>query len=456
MRSKKELSDMDRKYVLHPTSQLKEIQDKGPRIIVEADGARIKDIDGKEYIDAFSTLWNVVIGHGQKAVIDAMVEQSRKLIYFSSFFGFSNEPAIELAAKVINLMPKEWNMGHVAFTCGGSETNDTNMKIARIYWSLKGKEEKKKIITRSLAFHGVSLGSMYATGIAFFHHGFGPVPPDFVYIMPPYCYRCELGLTYPECGIACAKQLEEAILREGPDTVAAFIGEPVMGTGGTIPPPDEYWPMVRKICDKYDVLFIADEVVTGFGRTGKMFGCMNWDLRPDLISLAKGISSGYFPVGAAVVNNEIFDTLVNELPDYLPFLHGYTYQNHPLGCAAALANLKIIEDQRLVENAAEMGAYLGDRLRGLYDHKSVGDIRIKGLMAAVELVKDRETKEQIGEMPMDASHRVEELTWEKGVFARAMLENIAVAPPLMITKEDIDIIVDAIDSSIDEMEKEML
>ena len=456
MRSKKELSEMDRKYVLHPTSQLKEIQEKGPRIIVEADGARIKDIDGKEYIDAFSTLWNVVIGHGQKAVIDAVVEQSRKLIYFSSFFGFSNEPAIELAAKVISLLPKEWNMGHVAFTCGGSETNDTNMKIARIYWSLKGKEDKHKIITRSLAFHGVSLGSMYATGIAFFHHGFGPVPPDFIYIMPPYCYRCELGLTYPECGIACAKQLEEAILREGPDTVAAFIGEPVMGTGGTIPPPDEYWPMVRKICDKYDVLLIADEVVTGFGRTGKMFGCMNWDLRPDLISLAKGISSGYFPVGAAVVSNEIFDTLVNELPDYLPFLHGYTYQNHPLGCAAALANLKIIEDQKLVEHAAEMGSYLGDRLKGLYDHKSVGDIRIKGLMAAVELVKDRETKEQIGEMPMDASHRVEELTWEKGVFARAMLENIAVAPPLTIKKEDIDIIVDAIDSSIAQMEKEML
>jgi 4-aminobutyrate--pyruvate transaminase len=456
MRSKKELSEMDRKYVLHPTSQLKDIQKKGPRIIVEANGTRIKDIDGKEYIDAFSTLWNVVIGHGQKAVVDAMVEQSRKLVYFSSFFGFSNPPAIELAAKVISLMPKNWNMGHITFTCGGSETNDTNMKIARMYWSLKGKEEKKKIISRTLAFHGVSLGSMYATGIGFFHQGFGPVPPGFVYIMPPYCYRCELGLTYPECGIACAKQLEEVIQREGPETVAAFIGEPVMGTGGTIPPPDEYWPMVRNICDKYDVLFIADEVVTGFGRTGKMFGCMNWDLRPDLISLAKGISSGYFPVGAAVVSNEIFDTLVNELPDYLPFLHGYTYQNHPLGCAAALANLKILEEQKLVENAAKMGEYLAARLRGLYDHKSVGDIRVKGLMAAVELVKDKETKEQIGEMPMDASHRVEELTWEKGVFARAMFENIAIAPPFIITKNEIDIIVDAVDSSIAQMEKEML
>jgi len=456
MKSKEELMELDRKHVLHPTSQLKDVQDKGPRIIVEGNGTRIKDIDGKEYIDAFSTLWNVVIGHGQKAVVDAVVEQMNKLEYFSSFFGFSNPPAIELAAKVAGLMPKEWNMDHVTFTCGGSETNDTNMKIARMYWSLKGKEEKTKIISRTYAFHGVSLGSMYATGITFFHHGFGPVPPDFVYIMPPYCYRCELGLTYPECNTACADQLEEDILREGPETVAAFIGEPVMGTGGVICPPDEYWPKIRAICDKHEVLLIADEVITGFGRTGKMFGCMNWDLRPDLMSIAKGISSGYFPLGAAVVNNEIFDTLVNELPDYLPFLHGYTYQNHPAGCAAGLANLKIIEDQKLVENAAEMGAYLGDRLKGLYDHKSVGDIRVKGLMAAVEIVRDKETREQIGELPMTSTHRIEELTWEKGVFARAMFETIAVAPPLTITKEEIDIIVDAIDSSIPEMEKEML
>lgn len=456
MRSKDELSNLDRKHVLHPTSQLKEIQDNGPRIIVEGDGTRIKDIDGKEYLDAFSGLWNVVIGHGRKAVVDAIVEQMDKLEYFSSFFGFSNPPAIELATKVAGYFPEEWNLGHVTFTCGGSETNDTNMKIARLYWSLKGKEDKKKIISRNFAFHGVSLGSMYATGIMFFHHGFGPVPPDFVYIMPPYCYRCELGLTYPECNTACADQLEEAILREGPETVAAFIAEPVMGTGGVICPPDEYWPKIRAICDKHEVLLIADEVITGFGRTGKLFGCFNWDLRPDLMSVAKGISSGYFPLGAAIVSNEIFDTLISELPDYLPFLHGYTYQNHPSGCAAGLANLKILEDEKLVENAAAMGEYMGERLKGLYDHKSVGDIRVKGLMAAVEIVKDKETKEQIGEMPMESTHRIEELSWDKGVFARAMFENIAVAPPLTITKEEIDTIADVLDSSIQQMEKEML
>ncbi len=456
MKSKKKLRELDSKYMFHPVVQLKEHEQNGARIIVEGNGSRVTDIDGKEYIDAFSSLWNVVIGHGRKPVASAISKQLKKIEYYSPFFGFSTPPAIELAAKVVSLMPKEWNMGHVMFTCGGSETNDTNMKLARLYWAAKGKDEKKKIISRNLAYHGVTFGALTATGIEFFKMNFDPLPPGFVHIMAPYCYRCELALTYPECGVACAKQLEEAILREGPDTVAAFIGEPAMGTGGVIIPPDEYWPMIREICDKYDVLFLADEVITGFGRTGKMFGCMNWDVRPDLVSIAKGITSGYFPLGGAIASNEIFETIKNNLPDFLPFLHGFTYNNHPVGCAAGLANLKIIEDEKLVENAAEMGGYLQDRLKGLYDHKSVGDIRSLGLMAAIEIVKDRETKEQIGMFPMESTHRIEELIWEKGVYARAMMENIAVAPPLSITKEEIDTIVDAIDSSIAQMEKEML
>jgi adenosylmethionine-8-amino-7-oxononanoate aminotransferase len=456
MKSKEELKKLDAQYLFHPVVQLAEHQQKGARIIVEGNGNRVKDIDGKEYIDAFSSLWNVVIGHGQKAVANAITEQLAKLEYYSPFFGFATPPAIELAAKVVSLMPKEWNMGHVMFTCGGSETNDTNIKFARMYWACKGKDDKKKIISRNLAYHGVTFGALAATGIEFFKTNFDPLPPGFSHIMAPYCYRCELGLTYPECGIGCAKQLEEAILREGPDTVAAFIAEPVMGTGGVIIPPKEYWPMVRKILDKYEVLLIADEVITGFGRTGKMFGCMNWNLRPDLISIAKGVTSGYFPLGGAIASNEIFETIMNNLPSFLPFLHGFTYNNHPVGCAAGLANLKIIEDQKLVENAATMGVYLKDRLKGLYDHKSVGDIRAMGLMAAIEIVSNKDTKDPIGSLPMESTHRIEELAWEKGVYARAMLENVAVAPTLTTTKKDIDIIVDALDSSIAQMEKEML
>ncbi len=456
MRSKKELQELDKKYMFHPVVVLQDHEQKGTRVIVEGNGSKITDIDGKEYIDAFSSLWNVVIGHGQKAVADAITKQLSKLEYYSPFFGFSSEPAIELAAKVVSLMPKDWNMGHVIFTCGGSETNDTNMKLARMYWALKGKDEKFKIISRNLAYHGVTMGSMMATGIEFFKANFGPMPPGFVHIMPPYCYRCELNLTYPECKTACADELEKAILQEGPETVAAFIGEPVMGTGGVINPPDEYWPKIRAICDKYDVLIIADEVITGFGRTGKMFGCQNWNLRPDLVSIAKGITSGYFPLGGAIASNEIYETIKNGLADILPFLHGFTYNNHPVGCAAGLANLKIIEDRKLVQNAAEMGVYLADRLKGLYDHKSVGDIRVKGLMAAVEIVANKETKEQIGMMPMESTHRIEDLMWEKGVYGRAMLENVAVAPTLAVTKEEIDIIVEALDASIAQMEKEML
>jgi adenosylmethionine-8-amino-7-oxononanoate aminotransferase len=274
--------------------------------------------------------------------------------------------------------------------------------------------------------------------------------------MAPYCYRCELGLTYPNCAVGCAKQLEEAIQREGPDTVAAFIGEPVMGTGGVIDPPDEYWSEIRRICDTYDVLLIADEVITGFGRTGKLFGCLNWDLRPDLVSIAKGITSGYFPLGGAIAKNEIYETIRDALESVMPFLHGFTYNNHPLGCAAGLATLKIIEDRKLVENAASMGAYLEERLVGLSERRSVGEIRTRGLMAAVEVVKDKKTKEPLGALPMESTHRVEEYMWEMGVYGRAMMENVAVAPPLTVTKDEIDLIVDALDSSIARMEKEML
>ena len=455
MLSKDELNKMDINSLLHPIATIREHEAKGPRIIVEGEGLYIRDIDGKEYIDGFSGLWNVIVGHRQKRIADAIMEQLDKLEYFSPFYGLSNPPAIELAAKVLDLMPKEWDMGRILFTCGGSETNDTNIKIARMYWSLKGMKQKNKIVSRNAAYHGQTMGALAATGIDAFKMHFEPISPGFVHIMAPFCYRCALDLTHPECGIECAKQLEEAILREGPNTVAAFIGEPVIGAGGTIPPPNEYWPIIRDICDKYDVLFIADEVVTGFGRTGKMFGCMNWNVRPDQISMAKGITSGYIPLGAAAINNEIFSTLREGLGD-MPFLHAFTYNNHPVGCAAGLANLKIIEEENLVENAARMGEYLADRLQGLFDNKSVGEIRSLGLMAAVEIVRDRKTKERIDGAPLDGPHRVEEILWEKGIYLRAMGQGVSIAPPLTIKEEQIDIIVDVLNSSIIQMEKEML
>ncbi len=457
MKQKERLVDLDGKYSLHPFTNLGDHRKQGPRIIVEGDGNRVRDIDGREYIDAFSGSWNVAIGHGRREVAEAIKEQMDKLEYFSPFFRFTNPPAIELAEKVVSLMPRNWNMGHVLFTCGGSETNDTLFKICRMYWELKGKSEKKKIISRRFAYHGVTMGSLSATGIDHFKLYFEPpASSSFVHIMAPYCYRCEAGLEASDCDLECAGRLEETILREGPDTVAAFIGEPVIGAGGVIPPHEGYWPKVREICDKYDVLLIADEVITGFGRTGKMFGSMHWNLRPDIVAVAKSITSGYFPLGGAVINNEIYGTLLNDLPDFMPFLHGYTYNNHPVGCAAGLANLRYIEEHNLVENAARMGDYLADRLQRLYARPSVGDIRSIGLMASVEIVKDRQTKEPIGAIPMDSTHRIEELAYERGVFARAGLENMELAPPLTISEEEIDKVVDVLDSAIGQMETEML
>jgi 4-aminobutyrate--pyruvate transaminase len=455
MRSKDELKQMDITNLLHPVVTLREHEGKGPRIIVAGDGLHVRDIDGKEYIDGFSGLWNVLVGHGQKRIADAIMEQLNQLEYFSPFHGFAAPPAIELAAKVVSLMPAEWAMGRVLFTCGGSEANDTNIKIARMYWSLKGKHQKKKIISRNAAYHGLTLGSMAATGIDAFKMHFDPLAPGFMHISAPYCYRCALNLPYPDCDIGCARQLEETILREDADTIAAFMGEPIIGAGGTIPPPHEYWPMIREICDKYDVLFIADEIVTGFGRTGQMFGCMHWNVRPDLVSLAKGITSGYIPLGGAVISNEIYNTIKGGL-EGMPFLHAFTYNNHPVGCAAGLANLRIIEELNLVENAARMGCYLAERLSGFYEHRSVGDIRSIGLMAGIEIVRDRETKKPIGSFPMSGPHRIEEILWEQGVYCRTMGQGISTAPPLTVTERDIDVIVDALDYSIGRMESEML
>ena len=455
MKTKDELRQMDVNHLFHPIVVPKLHEQKGPRIIVEGDGLRIKDIDGKEYIDTFSGLWNVVTGYGQQAVNEAISEQLSHIHYFSPFYGFATPPAIELADKVVSMMPREWNMGRVLFTCGGSETNDTNIKIARMYWALKGRNEKKTIVSRRSAYHGLTLGAMSATGIDVFKAYFDPLSPGFLHIMAPHCYRCELNLTYPGCGVACAKQLEETIQKEGADTIAAFIGEPVIGAGGTIPPPAEYWPMIREICDRHEVLLIADEVVTGFGRTGKMFGCMNWDLRPDMVSIAKGLTSGYFPLGGAVMNNDIYGTIREGLGEEAPFFHGFTYNNHPVGCAAGLANLKIIEESNLVENAAKMGAYLAEGLEKMHGHSCVGDIRTFGLMAAVEIVKDKETKEQ-RTPPLLGARRVEELMWEKGIYARSMFECIGIAPPLIISKEDIDLILDELDASIGQMEQEKL
>ncbi len=446
------LREGDLNHILHPFTKLKDHDQQGPRIITKAEGVKVEDIEGNSLFDGLSGLWNVNIGHHQLEVADAVREQMGTLEYAPSFFGYSNIPAIKLAEKVASLLPGSLN--RVLFTCGGSESNESNIKMARYYFKLKGQPEKIKIVSRNQAYHGVSMGALSATGIPQFWEMFEPLLPGFLHIPSPYCYRCEFQKEYPSCDMECAHELDKVIQDEGPETVAAFIAEPVIGAGGVIAPPDEYFPIIREICDKHDVLFIADEVITGFGRTGKMFGMDNWGVVPDMVSIAKGITSGYIPLGAAVIKDEMYETFLEKTPEGMPFLHGFTYNGHPVACAAGIKNIEIIERDGLVENAAEVGAHLQAQLQELSDVSIVGEVRGIGMMSAIELVDDKETKEHFE--PLGAPGlQVTNKSRQKGLLTRAIGDTLALAPPLTCTKEDIDQICNIFRESLEETDKEV-
>jgi adenosylmethionine-8-amino-7-oxononanoate aminotransferase len=443
----------DLAYILHPATALKSHRAEGPKIIVEGQGIYVKDLEGRQYIDGLSGLWNVNIGHGRAAIGEAVRDQVGKLAFAPSFFGFSNLPAIELAKKLHDMTPP--HLTRIFYTSGGSETNESALKIARYYFKLNGQPERIKIISRHQAYHGMSMGALSVTGIAQQREMAEPLVPGVSFIPAPYCYRCELGMRYPSCELACAKALEHKIQQEGPDTVAAFIGEPIMGAGGAIVPPPEYWPTIEAICRKYGVLLILDEVITGFGRTGKRFALEHWHLKPDLLSLAKGISSGYVPLGASIITEEIYRDMVDKAPAGMPFPHGFTYNGHPVACVAALKNLDIMEEEHLVEQAAEVGAYFQDRLRACLDRPLVGDVRGLGLIAGVELVRDQTTKEQF-EPVGQAGALVARLAFERGLICRAIGDTVAFAPPLCITRQQIDALMEIFTAALDQGQRELL
>jgi adenosylmethionine-8-amino-7-oxononanoate aminotransferase len=425
----------DLAYILHPATPLKTHREEGPKILVEGNGIYVRDLEGRQFIDGLSGLWNVNIGHGRADIGDAVREQIARLAFAPSFFGFSNLPAIALARRLVDMTPP--HLTRVFYTSGGSEANESAFKIVRYYFKLNGQPERVKIISRNMAYHGVSMGALSATGIPSYREMAEPLVPGFSFIPAPHCYRCELGLTYPACELACAKALEQRLLAEGPETVAAFIGEPIMGAGGAIVPPPEYWPTIQAICRKYGVLLILDEVITGFGRTGKRFALEHWDVTPDVLSLAKGISSGYVPLGATLITEEIYRDLVEKAPPGAPFPHGFTYNGHPVACVAALKNLDIMEDEGLVAQAAEVGAYFQDRLRAFQDHPLVGDIRGMGLIAGVELVRDKATREHFQPVGK-AGALVTGVAYERGLICRAIGDTVAFAPPLCIGRSQID------------------
>ena len=428
------LIQQDQRYLIHPLHHPKD--NEKPIVLVEGRGAMLKDADGREYIDGLSGLWNVNVGHGRRELADAAAAQMATLAFASAYAGGSNIPAIRLAERLVKLAYR--NTSAVYFTTAGAESNESAFKVARFFWKVLGKPDKVKVISRIHGYHGVTLAAMSATGLPAYHKMFGPLVPNFVQAPAPYAYRW----TGPgEAGVEAANALEQVILREGPETVAAVIGEPIMGAGGVIVPPPSYWPRVREICTKHDVLLIADEVITGFGRTGRWFAMGHWGVEPDLVTFAKGVTSAYLPLGGVLVSERVHAAL-QETPTDRKFMHAATYSGHPVCCAVGLANVDIIEREGLVERAGEMGRRLLSRLETLRDLPAVGDVRGFGMMGAVELVEDRSAKTPA----LGLGARVVRESISRGLLPRlragsadpAFGDTICLAPPLMTPPETID------------------
>ena len=441
--SNQDFISQDAEHLIHPLHH--QGMHSNGLVWVKGRGAILEDADGNEYLDGLAGLWNNTAGHGQQTLVDAATQQMSTLPYASGYTGSTNPRAIELAERLAEIMYPKIN--HFFFTSGGGESSDSNFKMARYYWKLKGKPEKIKVISRQWGYHGVTLAAMSATGISSYWPMFEPRMPGFVHIPSPYPYRYQAPSGESQ-GIAAANELEKAILREGPDSVAMFLAEPVQGAGGVIVPQEDYFPRIREICDQYEVLFVADEVITGFGRTGTMFGLQHWNVEPDMIQFAKGITSGYFPLGGIGISDEIYQTMTES---ETAWMHAYTYSSHPVGCSVVLAMLDLIEKEDFTTQARDKGARLLTNLKDtLGDHPNVGDVRGLGMMCAVEIVKDQSTGEEF-----DASEKigpkVHQAGVQRGLFSRVRGDVYCLAPPIITSEQQLDQIVDILNDSIKEV-----
>jgi putrescine---pyruvate transaminase len=435
-------------YFWHPMGHPAEPLSKPPREIVRAEGIYITDGTGKRFLDATSgQLANVILGYSATEIKKAIATQLDVLPYYAAFRGTTNRPAEDLARTLI----EEWfgvdGMARVFFCSGGGDAVDTAMRLSRQYWKILGARDRYKFIALKNGYHGTHFGGASLNSKSAVRRNYEPLLAGVYHIPTPWTYRNPFDERDPQrLGELCARMLEEEIVFQGPDTVAAFIAEPVTSAGGLVVPPANFWPRVREICTKYGVLLIADEVITGFGRTGFECGSRGWGVKPDLMTTAKGITSGYFPLGATLINGRVAQTFESNDDNFGHIAHGYTYSGHPVGCAAALAALRIARERRVWENAHARGAELMAGLQRLHQkHAIVGEVRGKGLMACLELVADRKSK-----APIDAAMtaRISEATLAAGVMVRASDSSIGVAPPLIIEPADIDQIIDAIDSSL--------
>lgn len=419
---------------------------------VEGHGSTLIDADGNEFIDGLAGLWNVVLGHGRRELSDAASTQMSKLAYCTGYTGSTSPRSIELGQRLSALCYSGIN--RFFFTSGGAESNESAFKTARFYWKTAGAPEKTKFISRVWGYHGVTLAAMSATGIASYWPMFEPRTPGFIHIESPYPYRFERPAHIPSDdprtdGQIAADLLEEAILREGPETVAGFLAEPVQGAGGVIVPQEDYWPRVREICDRYKVLLMADEVITGFGRTGDWFGLSRYNIEPDIVCYAKGITSGYFPLGGIGVNDTIAEA-IDSATGPETWMHAFTYSGHPVGCAVALATIDVLEKEALPARAGVMGERLLQGLRTLESHPHVGDVRGQGLMCAVEFVADKTTK---APFPAEESigAKIHAATQKRGLFTRLRGDVYNLAPCFTVEEATIDRMVAILGESIDEV-----
>ncbi|GGE61793.1 aspartate aminotransferase family protein [Massilia psychrophila] len=443
------IQQLDSAHYLHPFTDHNALAARGARVMVKGDGIYLWDSDGHKILDAMSGLWCVNIGYGRTSMADAVYKQMQTLPFYNSFFNTTNLPAVQLAALLVDVSPPQFN--HVFFTGSGSEANDTIVRMVRRYWELMGQSERHVIISRHNAYHGSTIAGVSLGGMAGMHAQGGPMVPGIVHIGQPSYLEGGSGMTPDEFGLVAAGWLEERIRELGPDNVAAFIGEPVQGAGGVIIPPPTYWPEIQRICDKYGILLIADEVICGFGRLGAWFGSTLLGIKPDLIAFAKGVTSGYIPLGGVLVGDRVAAVLTEKGGD---FNHGFTYSGHPVACAAALENIRILRDEQLVEKVAQdTGPYLKQKFTALADHPLVGHADSCGFVAGLNLVR-RKGATVHGNEVFDGDLGVGMICrgymFERGIIMRAVGDRMIIAPPLVTTREQIDEMTGKIGAALDD------
>ncbi len=429
-RETEELLKADRELVMHPVGPLKT---NIGWVVESGKGMILKDTDGKEYLEFASALTCANLGFGRKDLGEVAMAECSRLGYYDTMGSIPNRTNIECARKLKEVTPE--GIDHFFFGSGGSDAVDSAIKAARLYWRCKNRG-KYKIISLQDSYHGVTMGVTAATTVGGGHSSIGvePLVPGFVHVPNYYCYRCPFELKYPDCDTRCARYLETILEIEGEETVAALLAEPMQGSGGQLIPPPTYWPMVREICNKHNVLLISDEVMTGFARTGKMFAVEHWNLKPDILTMAKGITAAYFPVSATGVNDEIFNTLAVGAP-VIRFPAGYTYSGHPVGMAMALKTMEIYEKEKIVENSAKVGKYMLDQLQGFKELPHVGDVHGLGLFCGIDIVVDKASKAKID---IQLVKSISKACHEKGLIIRAFHNIIGLTPPLICTTKDVD------------------